>query len=324
MGTILIVGTAFVGVTALVGGVALMFRGTEDSLVLDRLEVLTNTGKAAKSAVFKNSRSNLLVQTLDREQVSTLERVISRFLNLRLFLDQAHVGLQPAHFIVISLGLLLAGTLLSGIAGVHLFLAPLVGIGTSVLPFVFCYFKRKRRLEAFQRQLPDALELLARALRAGHSLAAGFKLIADEMSQPLGNEFGRVYEEQNLGVSFEDALESMSTRIPNLDLRFFATAIVLQRQTGGDLAQILDKIGRLIRERFKIWGQIQALTGEGRISGIVLLGLCPLLFVAIYRVNPEYIRVLFDDPLGKKMLASAIFLQFVGALVIRKIIDIKV
>ena len=324
MGTVLIVGASFVGVTALVGGVALMFRGTEDSLVLDRLEVLTNTGKAAKSAVFKNSRSNLLVQTLDREQVSTLERVISRFLNLRLFLDQAHVGLQPAHFIAISLGLLLAGTLLSGIAGVHLVLAPLVGIGTSVLPFVFCYFKRKRRLEAFQRQLPDALELLARALRAGHSLAAGFKLIADEMSEPLGNEFGRVYEEQNLGVAFEDALESMSNRIPNLDLRFFATAIVLQRQTGGDLSQILDKIGRLIRERFKIWGQIQALTGEGRISGVVLLGLCPLLFVAIYRVNPEYVRVLFDDPLGKKMLASAIFLQFVGALVIRKIIDIKV
>jgi tight adherence protein B len=324
MGTVLIVGASFVGVTALVGGVALMFRGTEDSLVLDRLEVLTNTGKAGKSAVFKNSRSNLLVQTLDREQVSTLERVISRFLNLRLFLDQAHVGLQPVHFIAISLGLLLAGMLLSGIAGVHLFLAPLVGIGMSVLPFVFCYFKRKRRLEAFQRQLPDALELLARALRAGHSLAAGFKLIADEMPQPLGNEFGRVYEEQNLGVAFEDALESMSTRIPNLDLRFFATAIVLQRQTGGDLAQILDKIGRLIRERFKIWGQIQALTGEGRISGVVLLGLCPLLFVAIYRVNPEYVRVLFDDPLGKKMLASAICLQFVGALVIRKIIDIKV
>jgi tight adherence protein B len=312
MGTVLIVGASFVGVTALVGGVALMFRGTEDSLVLDRLEVLTNTGKAGKSAVFKNSRSNLLVQTLDREQVSTLERVISRFLNLRLFLDQAHVGLQPVHFIAISLGLLLAGMLLSGIAGVHLFLAPLVGIGMSVLPFVFCYFKRKRRLEAFQRQLPDALELLARALRAGHSLAAGFKLIADEMPQPLGNEFGRVYEEQNLGVAFEDALESMSTRIPNLDLRFFA------------LAQILDKIGRLIRERFKIWGQIQALTGEGRISGVVLLGLCPLLFVAIYRVNPEYVRVLFDDPLGKKMLASAICLQFVGALVIRKIIDIKV
>ena len=324
MGTVLIVGAVFVGVTALVGGVALMFRGTKDSLVLDRLEVLTNTGERTKTAAVKNNKTNLLVQTLDREHVSTLERVISRFLDLRLFLDQAQVGLQPVHFIAISLGLLFAGTLLSGIGGVHPLLALLVGIGMSVLPLVFCYFKRKRRFEAFQRQLPDALELLARALRAGHSLAAGFKLIADEMSQPLGSEFGRVYEEQNLGVAFEDALESMSNRIPNLDLRFFATAIVLQRQTGGDLAQILDKIGRLIRERFKIWGQIQALTGEGRISGVVLLGLGPLLFVAIYRVNPEYVRVLFDDPLGKKMLASAIFLQFVGALVIRKIIDIKV
>ena len=116
----------------------------------------------------------------------------------------------------------------------------------------------------------------------------------------------------------------MTVRIPNLDLRFFVTAVILQRQTGGDLAEILDKIGNLIRERFKIWGQIQALTGEGRLSGIVLLALPPALFLVTYRLNPDYCVVLFTDPMGQKMLLGAVFMQILGALVIRKIVNIKV
>ena len=122
----------------------------------------------------------------------------------------------------------------------------------------------------------------------------------------------------------DDSLTSLTGRVPNLDLKFFATAIVLQRQTGGDLAEILDKIGYIIRERFKIWGQVQALTGEGRLSGIVLLALPPVLFLAVYRLNPDYIMMLFTDPMGKKMLAGAVVMQVLGALVIRKIINIKV
>ncbi len=144
------------------------------------------------------------------------------------------------------------------------------------------------------------------------------------MPAPLGNEFGRVFEEQNLGIPMEEALTNMTERIPNLDLKFFVTAVILQRQTGGDLAEILDKIGYLIRERFQIWGQVQALTGEGRLSGIVLLALPPLLFVAVYHLNRDYIMVLFTDPMGKKMLAGAIVMQVLGALAIRKIVNIKV
>ncbi len=113
---------------------------------------------------------------------------------------------------------------------------------------------------------------------AGHSLASGFHLVAEEMPAPIGDEFQRVFEEQNLGIPMDDALNALTDRVPNLDLRFFVTAVILQRQTGGDLAEILDKIGDLIRERFQIWGQVQALTGEGRLSGIVLLALPPVLF----------------------------------------------
>ena len=144
------------------------------------------------------------------------------------------------------------------------------------------------------------------------------------MTDPIGSEFTRVFEEQNLGVPLEEAMETMTDRVPNLDLKFFATAIVLQRQTGGDLAEILDKIGTLIRERFKIYGQIQALTGEGRLSGIVLLGLPPVLFLVMLKLNYEYAMTLFRDPLGKKMLLFAIVMQIIGAIVIKKIVNIKV
>jgi len=210
------------------------------------------------------------------------------------------------------------------IAGIGWAIAPFVGIMFSFLPFMWLTFRRKRRMSKFAGQLPEALELVARALRAGHSLAAGFHLVSQESSDPIAEEFGRVFEEQNLGIPFEEALENLTERVPNLDLKFFVTAVILQRQTGGDLAEILDKIGHLIRERFKIWGQVQALTGEGRLSGIVLLALPPLLFITVYRMNPDYIQLLFTDELGKKMLIAGIVSQIVGALVIRKIINIRV
>ena len=132
--------------------------------------------------------------------------------------------------------------------------APLVGGFLAILPLIWLLMRRKKRLRKFASQLPEALELIARALRAGHSLAAGMNLVASEMSAPIAVEFGRTFEEQNLGIPMEEALDSLTQRVPNLDLKFFSTAIILQRQTGGDLAEILDKIGHLIRERFQIFG----------------------------------------------------------------------
>jgi len=323
MGLTIVIIAVFIGVAALVGGIAYMFRGVDDSPLEDRLDLLTNTGAAAKKSA-ERKEASLLAHAMNRDKTSLLETFVSRFLNLQKFLDQANVQLRPSHFVFITIGLIIAGGIGTVAGGLHPLLAPVIGLAAGCLPFTWCHFKRKKRFAAFQKQLPDALELIARALRAGHSLAAGMKLVADEMPAPMGSEFNRVYEEQNLGVPLEDALDSVSERIPNLDLRFFTTAVILQRQTGGDLAEILDKIGRLIRERFKIWGAIQTLTGEGRISGVVLLGLPPVLFLAIYYINPGYIEILFTDPLGAWMLGVTVALQVVGALVIRKIIDIKV
>ena len=179
-------------------------------------------------------------------------------------------------------------------------------------------------MKKFGSQLIDALDLISQALRAGQSLPAGIQLVAQQMDEPLGPEFKRAYDEQNLGVSLEDTMTNMTERVPNLDLRFFVTSVILQRQTGGDLAEILDKIGELIRERYIIWGQIQALTGEGRLSGIVLLALPPVLFLTMLKLNYDYIMMLFNDPLGQKMLIFGIIMQFLGAAMIKKIITIKV
>src|SRR5207237_4800238 len=138
------------------------------------------------------------------------------------------------------------------------------------------------------------------------------------------DEFGNVYEAQNLGIPIEQAMKDMLKRMPNLDLKFFVTSVVIQRQTGGDLAEILDKISHIIRERFKILGQVQALTGEGRISGVVLMGLPIALFFAVYYMNPAYIMVLFTDPLGRKMIGVALFLQVLGAVAFKELVNITV
>lgn len=320
--TILIIGAAFIGVACLVGGVAtLVLRSGGDVEIENRLDVLT--GAASPTAGKGKANEPKLLSTPLNDVPNFMEEFVKRFFNLRSFLQQADTQMSPLKFIVISLALGFGTAVLLPILRAPVAVAPL-GLMVGSLPFILLYFKRKRRLAAFGKQLPEALELIGRALRAGHSLASGFKLVADEMGAPIAAEFERCYEAQNLGVPLEDAIEEMTNRVPNLDLRFFATAVILQRQTGGDLAEILDKIGRLVRERFNIWGQIQALTGEGRLSGIVLLALPPCLFVVMWYLNPGYSMTLFTDPMGHQMLAGAIVMQVIGALVIKKIVNIKV
>jgi tight adherence protein B len=194
----------------------------------------------------------------------------------------------------------------------------------GLVPFLWLVLRKRKRIKAFIAQMPDALELVGRALRAGHGLASGLDMVADEMLPPISSEFGRVYEEQNLGIPIEEALRGLAERIPVIDVRFFVTAVVVRRGTGGDLAEVLDKIGRLIRERFQILGQVQSLTAEGRLSGAVLLAMPPGLLAFCYASNPEYIGLLFSTPLGVKMLVVAGVLQVIGALAIKKIITIKV
>jgi tight adherence protein B len=322
MSALIIPIAAFVAVAALVGAVAMLMAPTTESGIEDRLAMLTgsSTGKQAKDALLKAS---VLTQPLGSSQ-HVFAAYLSRLKNLNLLFEQADTSLTASQFFGVSAVLALVGMFIPVFAGMHYSIILPCGLMLAGLPLAWLMFRRKRRLGKFAKQLPDALELISRALRAGHSLGSGFSLVADEMRPPISKEFQRTFEEQNLGVSLEDALNSLTDRIPNLDLRFFSTAVVLQRQTGGDLAEILDKIGYLVRERFKIFGTVQALTGEGRLSGIVLLALPPALFLAVYRLNPDYVMPLFTDPMGRQMLAGGVVMQLLGAIVIKKIINIKV
>lgn len=322
--TLIICVAAFIGVATLVGGVAMVLRGDSGRGAEERLQMLTGAMPAASGkSPLMDKEVSLLSAAMD-EGPSIIERMIQNRFNLRKFLEQADSPISPSKFLLISFVLAGGSALLAVAVRIPIAFAPLVALVFGALPMIWLMFRRSRRMAKFAKQLPEALELISRALRAGHSLASGFSLVAEEMADPIGREFSRSYEAQNLGKPLEEALEEMTERVPNLDLRFFATAIILQRQTGGDLAEILDKIGYIIRERFKIWGQVQALTGEGRLSGLVLLALPPALFIAMWRLNPDYSMMLFTDPMGHQMLAAAIILQVVGALVIRKIVNIKV
>jgi tight adherence protein B len=313
---------AFFGVAALIGGGIMLMRDKPVSKIEDRLDLLTGAASSI-SKIGMNNEASILTQPLDVVP-GILEVFLERFGKFSLLFEQADTNITPAMLFGISCGTALVGIVLAVLIHIHYSLVPLIGMTTGCLPFFWLLHIRKRRMKTFASQLPDALEMLARSLRSGQSLVFGFSMVSSEMPLPISKEFGRVFEEQNLGIPLEDSLRGMTDRIPNLDLKFFVTALILQRQTGGDLAEILDKIGALIRDRFRIWGQIQALTGEGRLSGIVLLALPFVLFVAVYQLNPDYLMTLFPDPLGKKMLGLAVVMQILGALCIRKIINIKV
>jgi tight adherence protein B len=273
----------------------------------------------------KDSSADLLLKQamLEVDRKTFLDRITPEFFNLTKMFEQADANIKPSALFGISLGLAGLGAALS-VWAVNLYVAPIGALLCFSLPWLWLYVKRANRLKAFAAQLPDAMELVARALRAGHSLAAGMHVVAEEMPAPISKEFGRVYEEQNLGIPLEEALKGMCDRVPNLDLRFFVTSVAIQRQTGGDLAEILDRIGHVIRERFKILGQVKALTAEGRLSGVVLIALPIGLFFMMMYMKPDYIELLWKEPMGIKMSIGAIVLMILGSIAIKKIVDIKV
>lgn len=321
MMVLIIAASVGICVAAIIGAVAVMLRGDETSVAEDRLSTLTAKSRKDIDGVDANA---LTFRNPLEGTANVLEEWMTRQFNMKVMLEQAGIKMPLSKFALMCSGMAGLGTIGCLFAPIPFFIAPIVGVTLFFLPFFWVSMMKKKRIGKFNQQLPEALEMLSRSLRAGHSLGAGFGLIAEEMPDPLAREFGRCFEEQNFGVSLEQSLESMTQRIPNLDLRFFATAVILQRQTGGDLAEILDKIGNLVRARYRLAGQIQALTGEGRLSGIVLLALPPGLFTAMLFLNKDYVMKLFTDPMGQWLLGGAIVMQFLGALVIRKIIDIKV
>lgn len=323
MFTVIVIVCVALSVSGGIYAVATLF-ADEKTAVENRLSALTRHVSplmAGKGSQEEGVQS--LTNTLN-ESPNQLEKIVSRLVDVRRLMEQADLQIPVTRLLAICGVSAGVGAVIYILFSPLKTMTPVVAGAFFFLPILSVWFKRRSRLKKFAAQLPEALDLIGQALRAGQSLGAGFQLVAQQTPAPLGPEFGRCFEEQNLGVPLEKAIMNMTTRVPNLDLRFFATSVVLQRQTGGDLAEILDKIAHLIRERFQIFGQIQALTGEGRLSGVVLLALPPVLFLAMLYLNYNYIMLLFNEPLGRKMLAFAIFMQVLGAACIKKIITIKV
>ena len=179
-------------------------------------------------------------------------------------------------------------------------------------------------MKKFQAQLPESLDLMARSLKAGHAFSTGMKLAADEFDDPLGTEFSITLDEINFGLGVSDALKNLVHRVECQDLNFFVIAVILQRETGGNLAEIMENIAYLIRERYKLYGKVRTLAAEGKLSMYVLLALPFFIIGALFIVNPGYIKILFIEPAGRIMCGIALFMMFIGALVMRRMVNIKV
>ena len=316
---ILVPALAAVSVAALIGVLAFVFRDNTPKTAT-RLDMLIGKRRREDDA----GTDILRKSAFENDKKSLMEWLTPKFLSPQKFFEQADCHIKPSTLFGIGLVLGVLGATLTYLANAPYIMLPVAALTMFCLPLLWLWNKRRCRLNKFAAQLPDALELVARALRAGHSLQAGMHVVAEEMPVPISEEFGRVYEEQNLGISVEDSLRNMCDRVPNLDLRFFVTSVSIQRTTGGDLAEILDKIGYVVRERYRILGQVKALTGEGRLSGIVLIALPFALFFYMLNVKPDYIEPLWTTELGKKMSVFAIIAQILGAITIKKIVNIKV
>ena len=245
-------------------------------------------------------------------------------LQLKRMLDQADLHITPSRLLMFSFMSGLLGALAASVLTVFIPLMILAGLVTASLPVLHVWYKRKKRFDAFLEHLPDALDLMSRALSAGHAFSESLHMVSLEMPEPIATEFRKAYEEQNLGLSVKLALENLTQRMPILDLKICVTAIMIQRETGGNLAEILEKVAYTIRERFRILGDLKTLTTSSRMSAWLLCGLPIFVACMVTVLNPEYMSVLWKDPRGHYLIAVAIFMQITGMLIVRKILKIKI
>jgi tight adherence protein B len=243
---------------------------------------------------------------------------------LQLTMNQANLKYTLGFFILLSMALGLIAYMICSILTGNAPLSFLALIVTAGLPVFYVRSKKKQRMAKFEKQFPESLSLIARALRAGHAFASGMKLASEEFDDPLGPEFEETLDEINFGVSVADALKNLARRVDCPDLRFFVVSVNLQRETGGNLAEIIEGLAHLIRERFKFRGKVRVLSAEGRFSATILLVLPFVLFAGIFILNPRYISTLIDDPIGRYLMGASAFMMIIGTFLIKRIIKVEV
>jgi len=244
--------------------------------------------------------------------------------NADRLLDQADVKMRVGTLFLLTAVLAAAGLAIGLLTHLGIVVALLLAALMASMPYIYLLNKKDARLRKFTEQFPDTLDMIARSLRAGHSFTSAMQVVSREMPDPVGKLFRAAYDEQNLGLSLTEALYNMTRRINSIDLAFFVTAVDIQRETGGNLAEILEKLGVTIRERFKILGQLRVYTAQGRLSGYILTVMPMFLALVLWIINREYLMILLTNKTGIYMIAAAVTLQIIGFFVIRKIIDIQI
>jgi tight adherence protein B len=272
-------------------------------------------------------QGKLLVKVQHSGPMPAIDRILggtTRGSALGRWIDQSGMQASISGVLLIASGLaLLTGFLAFAFTHIGWMVPVAAAIGFSV-PFIVLKVKRGRRMRAFEEQFPEGLDLISRALKAGHAFATGLKMVAEEMQDPVGTEFRKTFDEQNFGLPMKDALDNLTFRMPLLDVRFFATAVLIQRETGGNLSEILENLSNVVRERFKILRQVRVYTAHGRFTGYILLALPAVLGIALSFINPDHMNMLFRERMGQMMLMGALVMQIIGFVWIKQVIKIEV
>ena len=310
-----------VALATFVGASLLDQRRAQARLIKDRLAT------AQKAAEREPDEELALLRDEQLSKIPALDTLLRRSARVSAIQEsllQAGLKFRAGNFLVMCLvcgGLAGFATLLWSRNPAVAWAALIIG---AFLPYSFVSYRRQKRFEKIEELFPEAIDTLARAVRAGHAFTTALEMISNEASEPLASEFRQLYEEQKFGMPVRDALINLTERVPLVDVKFFVTAVMLQRETGGNLAEILDNLSYVIRERFKIMRQVRVHTAQGRMTMMLLMGLPPIIIVTMQVMNPSFIRPLFDDPIGHILLVVGITLQTVGYFVIRRVIQIQV
>jgi tight adherence protein B len=315
---------AFLGILFIVFIImSLMMNPSEGQRAVEkRIDDIRSTGNAAPGTT--NSQLSQLLKTETVSNFSWLEHFLQQYQisqKLETHISQANSKTSVATLLVSTIGLGLAGTAISYFFVPIVLVQILIGCVCAYIPYGLLSFKRARRIGAFNNALPDSIDMIARALRAGHSVVSALSIVAEQGVEPLKSEFGEVFKQQNFGLPLRDALMQMVDRVPSQDLRVLVTGILVQRETGGNLAEILDRTGHVIRERMRIHGEIKTHTAQGRMTGWILCALPIVMLLLINFTNPGYSKVLLETPTGHKLIYGGLALLTIGAFIIRQIVN---
>ena len=319
---LLITVAVFIAVFCILEGIVLMLRGNWDpeaKRVQRQLKTLQEQAEVRQATDITRKRALSSIPSLH----AILER-IPHLSKIDALLIQADVKYPTSVFLLVSLLLALVGFYIAHVLFGTVFLSFPVAVLVGLIPYFVASTRKNQRIKKFERQLPDALDLVARSLRAGHAFSGGLQMVGDEFDAPLGPEFQKTIAQINLGVSIEQALKNLADRIDCPDLKFFAVSVIIQRDSGGNLAEILESISSLIRNRFKLRGKIRSLTAEGRLSAFIMIGIPFFIALALSFMSPGYIRVLFTDPTGKILVIVALIMMGIGVVWMKKMITLKV